>query len=368
MAGTADREPQTTGRAGNIAERVPVATKVQPLDRVGQSEIAPWTNSLFWILQLVILALYLIRLAATVAVPPRWSGLAGTRVLDLGPLSGAGRLCATLNFGLEGALFTVRLGHPSGGSAIPLRGWQSQLPGAAWAELAQVGVLDALALLVGQRVTAERNARRIAESAQEAHLSAEALLSRSVLFEPGTDPHRRRQWLRHRDERLRSASILDPERKADNERRTGTLPHRGLPIRLVDMIGPVASGHMLTGRLISEQLPGLRQDERSLRGRPDRVELITVRDRTGNRSCIRPTATILRRSDDGTRMQIVFEDVTAETRRRHDLMEAYAASRGARAKRRSAATLPRRSTTARCRRSSTLCRQIDTLSSRADMP
>ena len=38
----------------------------------------------------------------------------------------------------------------------------------------------------------------------------------------------------------------------------------------------------------------------------------------------RPTATMLNRSDDGTRMQIVLEDVTAETRR-HDLMEAYAA-------------------------------------------
>ncbi len=46
---------------------------------------------------------------------------------------------------------------------------------AAWAELVQVLLLDALAALVGQRVTAERDARRTAESAQEAHLGAEAL-------------------------------------------------------------------------------------------------------------------------------------------------------------------------------------------------
>ena len=36
-------------------------------------------------------------------------------------------------------------------------------------------LLDALAALVGQRVSSERDARRIAESAQEAHQRAETL-------------------------------------------------------------------------------------------------------------------------------------------------------------------------------------------------
>src|ERR1019366_2005685 len=46
---------------------------------------------------------------------------------------------------------------------------------AAWAELIQIVLLETLAYLSGARVTAEREARLLAESAREAHLGAEAL-------------------------------------------------------------------------------------------------------------------------------------------------------------------------------------------------
>ena len=66
---------------------------------------APWTNSRFWILQLVILALYLIRLAATVAFHLDANSQAlefSTLALFLVPV-----VYATLNYGLQGAIFTA---------------------------------------------------------------------------------------------------------------------------------------------------------------------------------------------------------------------------------------------------------------------
>ena len=79
-----------------------------------------------------------------------------------------------MNYGFAGALFTAGwvtlLAVPRFIAAVSDRNYVG-----AWAELAQVVLLDALAILVGQRVTAERDARRLAESAQQAHLRAEAL-------------------------------------------------------------------------------------------------------------------------------------------------------------------------------------------------
>ena len=180
-------------------------------------------------------------------------------------------------------------------------------------------LLDALAVLVGQRVTAEREARRIAEAAEEAHLSAEALYR--DLFDSNQAP----------------ILIVDGngnvvETNASAQRAFAVAAGTGgtvsqqpqpkePPIRLVDMIGPVASGHVLT-RLISEQLPEpIGRDEPSTED--NRIEPIMF-EIEGEPVLYRPTATMLGRSEGGTRMQIVFEDVTAETRR-HDLMEAYAA-------------------------------------------
>ena len=92
------------------------------------------------------------------------------------------------------------------------------------------------------------------------------------------------------------------------------------PVRLVDMIGAIAAGEVLS-QLIIEQLQGASCDE----GRARDPEPATVsREVDGKLVVFRPTATVLSQLDSEARMQVVFEDVTAETRRR-DLMEAYAA-------------------------------------------
>ncbi len=92
------------------------------------------------------------------------------------------------------------------------------------------------------------------------------------------------------------------------------------PVRLVDMIGADAAAQVLS-RLIAEQLPHSAEDG----DHPgvERVQPVAL-EIEGQPILFRPTATMLGPQGEGTRMQVVFEDVTAETRR-HDLMEAYAA-------------------------------------------
>ena len=150
-----------SGDPSGYGPKIPVA----PSDR-------PWTNSRFWVLQLVILALSLVRLAATVAFHLDTTSLVvefSTLALFLVPV-----MYASLNYGFAGAIFTAGwitlLSIPRFVAAVDDHNYV-----AAWAEVLQVVLLDTLACLVGQRVTAERDARRLAESAQQAHLSAEAM-------------------------------------------------------------------------------------------------------------------------------------------------------------------------------------------------
>jgi signal transduction histidine kinase len=262
------------------------------------------------------LALYLIRLAATVAFHLNINSQAleySTIALFLVPV-----VFSALNYGLRGALFTSAwvtiLAIPRFVLAV---GNGDSI--AAWAEFAQVVLLDALAVLVGQRVTAEREARRSAEFAQQAHLSAEALYR--DLFDSNQAPI----LIVDGDGNVVETNSSAQRAFAVQTRRDEPGPNRlhptAAPIRLVDMIGPVASGHVLT-RLISEQLQdSTRSEERT--AEDDRFQPVMF-EVEGQPVLYRPTATMLGRSQGGTRMQIVFEDVTAETRRR-DLMKAYAA-------------------------------------------
>ncbi len=269
----------------------------------------PWTNSRFWILQFIILALYLIRLAATVTFHLDATSPAvefSTVELFVVPV-----IYGTLNYGLDGALLTAgwvtMLAVPRFLTALVSHNYV-----AAWAELAQVVLLDALAALVGQRVSSEQDARRIAESAQEAHQRAETLYrdlfysnQAPILIVDG------------------NGYVVETNLSAQRTFAPSTNRGRatGLPVRLVDVIGPVASSHILT-RLISARLPlSAGQDDES--GDADLVEPVAF-EVQGHPALYRPSATMLGGSGDGTRMQIVFEDVTAETRR-HDLMEAFAA-------------------------------------------
>lgn len=276
----------------------------------------PWTNSRFWLLQLVILAIYLIRLAATVAFHLDTTSLAvefSTLILFLVPV-----LYAALNYGFAGALFTTGwvtlLAVPRFLAAVGDHNYVG-----AWAELAQVILLDALAFLVGQRVTAERDARRLAEFAQQAHLSAEALYR--DLFDSNQAPILIVDGSGNVVEANASAQRAFAPTIGPFEAESGFAGPWIDSIRLVDMIGPDAAGQVLS-RLISEQLPeAARDDDRDSgieRIRPVAFEI------GGQPILFRPTATMLGDTDSGARMQVVFEDVTAETRR-HDLMEAYAA-------------------------------------------
>ena len=303
-----ESEPQSVPAAlQDSAPGFGAVIQVTPADK-------PWTNSRFWILQLVILALSLIRLAATVAFHLDTTSLAvefSTLALFLVPV-----MYASLNYGFTGAIFTAGwvtlLAAPRFVSAVNDHNYV-----AAWAEVVQVVLLDALACLVGQRVTAERDARRLAESAQQAHLSAEAIYR--DLFDSNQAPILIVDG---------SGSVIEANASAQRVFGTTATPsaeadlmgRKEKPARLVDMIGADAAGQVLS-RLIAEQLPHTSTD-----GDRSGLELVqpVALEIEGHPILFRPTATMLGPADRGTRMQVVFEDVTAETRR-HDLMEAYAA-------------------------------------------
>jgi signal transduction histidine kinase len=268
----------------------------------------PWSRSGFWLLQLVVLALYLLRLAATVGFHLDATSLVlelSTLALFMIPV-----VYAALNYGLTGALSTsgwvTLLAVPRFVSSI-----HAQQYGDAWAELMQVVLLDVLAYLIGQRVSAEREARRLAESSREAHLRAEAMYR--DLFDSNQAP----------------ILIVDTdgfvvETNASAQRAFGRAASSAVtetPVRLVDMIGAEAAARVLT-QLISWQLVD-EQGAGTTPGDPDRVEPLPF-DIDGERVLFRPTATVLGPDSSAQRMQVIFEDVTAETRR-HDLMEAYAA-------------------------------------------
>ncbi len=278
----------------------------ETVDR-GLSSNTPWTRSGFWLLQLVVLALYLVRLAATVAFHLESTSLIlefSTLALFIIPV-----VYAALNFGLVGAVFTTGwitvLAIPRFVSSL-----QSHQYVDAWAELVQVVLLDALAVLIGQRVSAEREARRLAETSREAHLRAEAMYR--DLFDSNQAPIL-----------IIDADGFVVETNASAQRAFSRLRAAtpGTPVRLVDMIGADAAARVLT-QLLSWRLPRSEATEISSTDL-GRVEPLPF-DIGDEHVLFRPTATMLGPGDDTKRMQVIFEDVTAETRR-HDLMEAYAA-------------------------------------------
>jgi len=285
--------------------------QVQPrLSRLAGGE--PWTDSHFWILQLVILALVLARLAFTVAFHLDTSSLVvefSTLVLFVLPVA-----YASLSFGLPGAAFTAGwitiLAVPRVAVAV-----SQHDPTAAWTEILQIVLLDGLALLIGTRVSTERKARGVADAAQAARLDAETLYRE--LFDSNQSPIL-----------IVDASGLVIEGNASALRAFGGIsPSDGSelhqPVRLVDLIGADAASQVLT-RLVSvdpvrgaRTTVGARDPEMDALVRPVGFEI------DGRAVLYRPSATLVRPVDGDRRMQVIFEDVTAETRR-HDLMEAYA--------------------------------------------
>ena len=283
----------------------------------------PWTNSRFWLLQLVVLALALVRLAVTLAFHLDSNGLVlvmSTIALFVIPV-----VVASLSYGLSGGGWTVAwiivLTIPRFTEAA-----SHDRTAALWVETLQIVVLAVLALLIGQRVSAETRFRDQADIARQARLRAELLYqemfesNRSPILIVDADgyviesnPSAERAFAA-----MPGAADESPLDSAQSTRR-----------RLVDVVGPDAAALVLT-LLISHDGPVRNGDNASdlpvhelgsVEG-GERVPPVAF-EVEGRPVLLRPTATLVGSSGSDRRMQVIFEDVTAETRR-HDLMEAYA--------------------------------------------
>lgn len=295
----------------------------------------PWADSGFWILQLAVLALALIRLAVTVGFALDARNLileVSTVAVFVVPV-----VFAALNYGLPGGVATVawiavlcipRMVEATGrGDRVAL-----------WVELIQVAVLSAVAVLVGAKVTAESASRHQADLARAARFEAELLYQE--MFESnrapilivdadgrvvGSNPSADRAFRSPPGGTRRPVTGVTGggEGTAGGGTRTDAASD---PRRLIDVIGPDAAALVLT-RLIAVGDPGAASPSPTASGGRDgdpeeRVPPVPV-EIDGHRTLLRPTVTRVGRHGRDRRMQVIFEDVTAETRR-NDLMEAYA--------------------------------------------
>jgi len=296
---------------------------------------SPWTESRFWVLQVTVLALALGRLAVTVSFGLDPAGLVlevSTVVIFVVPV-----VLASLNWGLPGGVFTVAwtivLNVPRFAVAAS-RGDTA----AAWAEVAQVAVLVLVAVLIGHRVTAATVSRDQADAASAARIRAEQLYQ--DMFESNQSPI----LIVDADGFVVGSNASadrvfghDPRPRDPSQQGRAASDHDRLPRppRLVDRIGPDAAALVLT-RLISvddsaapptgddlsdtDADTGTDTDEDA---DADAVVAPVAFVVNGEPVLFRPTVTLVGSGGTDRRMQVIFEDVTAETRR-HDLIEAYA--------------------------------------------
>ncbi len=263
---------------------------------------APWRHSAFWLLQLVVLALFLVRLATVVAFHLQ-AGSVATEY-TVAPLFLVPVVYAALSFGFVGALITSGTVAVMSLPQIVLAATGGERASAA-VQVAQVAILAATAALVGQWVTSERRARLIAESAREDHERTEHLYRE--LFTSNLSP------ILIVDLEGRVVDMNPAAHRLFDAGRT-ELPDGALP-RIVDIVGPEAARVVLT-ELVSpaSDAGGARESS----GDP-----VVVPTDAGP-LVLRPTATRLRRAGIDQGLQVVFSDVTAETLRRQRT-EAYAA-------------------------------------------
>lgn len=275
------------------------------------SPLSPWTDSRFWLMQLVVLALALIRLAVTVAFHLDATSIGvefSTFAIFVVPV-----VVTALNDGLVGGLATAtwiavlsvpRFVEASG------RGKSSAL----WAEALQVVVLFGLALLVGQRVTSEAQGRHDLDASLAARLRAEALYQ--DMFESNLSPILIVDG---------AGSVIRANPSADRAFSPSGTPG-AVGRRLVDVAGAEASGPVLGALVSTDARPTpttaeMASDHRS----PDpdgRIAPVAFQV-DGEPVLYRPSATLVGPLGGDRRIQVIFEDVTAETRR-HDLLAAYA--------------------------------------------
>ena len=287
------------------------------------SALTPWADSRFWLLQLVVLALALIRLALTVAfhLDPMSIGVEfSTLLIFVVPV-----VVVSLNDGLIGGLVTAAWIAVLSIPRFVVASNRGE-PSAVWAEALQLVVLFALALLVGQRVTSEARSRQQADTSLAARLRAEALYQ--DIFESNSSPI----LIVDAD-----GFVIQSNRSADRAFGTGGAAGAA-GRRLVDVVGAEASALVL-GKLVAEDVvpggpavvrAGGRQDGPADDRRDPDADNAAERSVTpvaftihGESILYRPSATPVGPLGADRRMQVIFEDVTAETRR-HDLLEAYA--------------------------------------------
>lgn len=281
------------------------------VQRQTTAPLAPWADSRFWLLQLIVLALALIRLAVTVAFHLDATSIGvefSTLAIFVVPV-----VIAALNDGLVGGLATATwIAVLSVPRFVDASGHNKS--SALWAEALQVVVLFGLAILVGQRVTSEAEGRQDAEASLAARLRAEALYQ--DMFESNLSPILI----------VDSAGLVIRANASAGRAFGGSDAPLAAGRRLIDVVGAEASAPVL-GALVSSDVQSTRASDGTAGDRrgPDldgRIAPVSFQV-DGDSVLYRPTATLIGPLGGERRMQVIFEDVTAETRR-HDRLEAYA--------------------------------------------
>ncbi|MGB7051127.1 MAG: sensor histidine kinase [Acidimicrobiales bacterium] len=282
----------------------------------------PWTSSWFWLLQLVILAVSLVRVAVVVHL-----GLSATApaveystMLIFLPLTALGALA----FGLQGALvscgWTLVLSIPLLTQAIG-----QHRPSVAVAEVLQLTVLMAVGLATGWVVGAERRTRRAVQRSLLASAHAKAVYR--DLFDSNTSPILVVDG---------TGSVIDANATAVRAfdipaafGQAGAHPAaEQASLRLIDVVGAEAAGLILGGLLssVSHGISRRRVDASAEEATPTDTGPMPPVEIPFNEhpTLFRPSITVLADIWDERRMQVVFQDVTEE-RRQRELVETFAA-------------------------------------------
>ncbi len=258
---------------------------------------SPWSDSRFWVLQLAVLAIALLRLSAVILFHLHVDSVllaSTTLVLYVLPA-----LYAGLVFGLNGAVVTTAWITVLGVGALAYTRTAVATEIIVF-EVVQLLLLVAVGMFTGWRVTVERHAREEAEQLHQQDLRAEALYR--DLFDSNRSP----------------ILIVDGEGLVSEINAAAqTLFAGGVVVgrRLTDVLGPRAASQLL-GVLVTTTLGSTREQ-------PAEYDLISMWT-ADEQVVLRPSAAMLDRLGRGRRMQVVLEDVTSEVRRR-DQIEAYAA-------------------------------------------
>lgn len=285
----------------------------------------PWRDRRLWVVQLVVLAVYVVRLAVEVQVTRAHAPVPGipdfsTLGLFLWPV-----LYAAVTVGPTGAAVTTAWVAVL---SIPrdLAFLQGGDPVAVWAESTQVAALCLVAVVVGWRVAAERAASHRAEQARRAHLAAEARYR--ALFDASVSPT---VLVDH----LGGVVELNAAAQALTGRRPRTLG---------EVVGPAMAAHLLLGGATAGARPdgggppgggspgglgpsdGGAAGEGHAPGDPDAAEDAAARTVLVGDRRFTVTATGVSAPDLGASdgfVQVVLTDVTEEARRRESA-EAFA--------------------------------------------